>query len=70
MTELTRDRCFEAGWQLLSPDTWEYCDIFTGTRGIATVEGLQAALKAKAERLSRKNIEVSKSIKTTRKSKK
>ena len=51
MLELTRDRCFEAGWQLLSPDTWEYRDIFTGDRGIATVEGLQAALKAKAERL-------------------
>lgn len=64
MTELTRDRCFEAGWQLLSPDTWEYRDIFTGIRGIATVEGLQSALKAKAEKLNRK------STKITRKSKK
>jgi len=51
MIKLTRDNCFEAGWQLLSPGTWEYRDIFTGDRGIATVEGLQAALKAKAERL-------------------
>jgi|GEM_PF-1414400 len=70
MLKLTRDRCFEAGWQLLSPDTWEYRDIFTGDRGIATAEGLQVALKAKAEKLNPKNIEVSKSIKTTRKSKK
>jgi len=51
MELLTRDRCFEAGWQLLEPNTWEYRDIFTGDRGIATAEGLQAALKAKAERL-------------------
>ena len=51
MLELTRDKCFEAGWQLLSPDTWEYRDIFTGDKGIATVEGLQAALKAKLDRL-------------------
>ena len=48
---LTRNKCFEAGWQLLSPDSWEYRDIFTGDKGIATVEGLQAALKAKAESL-------------------
>ena len=51
MAELTRDKCFEAGWQLLEPNTWEYRDIFTGIRGVATVEGLQAALKAKAEKL-------------------
>ena len=51
MTELTRDKCFEAGWQLLSPDTWEYRDIFTGDKSTATVEGLQAALKAKLNRL-------------------
>jgi len=51
MELLTRDRCFEVGWQLLEPNTWEYRDIFTGDRGIATIEGLQAALKAKAERL-------------------
>ena len=51
MLKLTRDKCFEAGWQLLSPDTWEYRDIFTGDKGIATVEGLQVALKAKTERL-------------------
>ena len=48
---LTRDKCFEAGWQLLSPDSWEYRDIFTGDKGTATVEGLQAALKAKLDRL-------------------
>ena len=53
---LTRDKCFEAGWQLLSPDTWEYCDIFTGDKGIATVEGLQAALKVKADRLLIKEV--------------
>lgn len=52
MELLTRDKCFEAGWQLLEPNTWEYRDIFTGDRGVATVEGLQVALKAKAERLS------------------
>ena len=51
MTELTRDKCFAVGWQLLSPDTWEYRDIFTGDKGIATIEGLQTALKAKLERL-------------------
>jgi len=51
MELLTRDRCFEAGWQLLGLNTWEYRDIFTGDRGIATAEGLQAALEAKAERL-------------------
>ena len=55
MLKLTRDKCFEAGWQLLSPDTWEYRDIFTGIRGIATVEGLQASLKAKLNRLKVKN---------------
>ena len=54
MTEITRDKCFEAGWQLLSPDTWEYRDIFTGDKGIATVEGLQAELKAKLDRLTPK----------------
>ena len=48
---LTRDKCFEAGWQLLSVDSWEYRDIFTGDKGIATVEGLQSALNAKAKRL-------------------
>ena len=52
MTELTRDKCFEAGWQLLSPDSWEYRCIFTGDKGIATVEGLQAELKAKLNRLN------------------
>lgn len=51
MIKLTRDKCFEVGWQLLSLDTWEYRDIFTGDKGIATVEGLQAALKAKLDRL-------------------
>ena len=55
MIQLTRDKCFEAGWQLLSPDTWEYRDIFTGDKGIATVEGLQAALKAKLNRLNPKD---------------
>ena len=54
MIELTRDKCFEAGWQLLSPDTWEYRDIFTGDKGIATLESLQAALKAKLNRLNPK----------------
>ena len=48
---LTRDKCFEAVWQLLSADSWEYRDIVTGDKGIATVEGLQAALKAKLDRL-------------------
>ena len=52
---LTRDKCFEAGWQLLAPDTWEYRDIFTGDKGIATVEGLQAALNAKLNRLKLKD---------------
>lgn len=51
MELLTRDKCFQAGWQLLDPDTWEYRDIFTGAKGIATVESLQSALKAKTERL-------------------
>ena len=51
MTEITRDKCFEAGWQLLSLYTWEYRDVFTGAKGIATVECLQAALKAKLDRL-------------------
>ena len=51
---LTRDKCFEAGWQLLSPDSWEYRDIFTGDKGIATLEGLQAELKAKLDRLTPK----------------
>lgn len=51
MELLTRDKCFQAGWQLLEPNTWEYRDIFTGNRGIATVENLQSALKAKTERL-------------------
>ena len=55
MTELTRDKCFAVGWQLLSPDTWEYRDIFTGDKGIATIEGLQTALKAKLERLNPKD---------------
>jgi len=51
MELLSRDKCFQAGWQLLDPDTWEYRDIFTGTKGIATVQNLQSALKAKTERL-------------------
>ena len=51
---LTRDKCFEAGWQLLSPASWEYRDIFTGDKGIATLEGLQAELKAKLDRLTPK----------------
>ena len=52
MELLTRDKCFEVGWQLLNLNTWDYRDIFTGDKGVATAEGLQAALKAKAERLS------------------
>ena len=55
MIGLTRDKCFEAGWQLLSPDTWEYRDIFTGVKSIATLEGLQEALKAKLNKLKPKD---------------
>ena len=65
---LTRDKCFEVGWQLLRPDTWEYRDIFTGDKGIATIEGLQTALKAKLNRLKPKDAVAT--VKTSAKRKK
>ena len=47
--DLIRRACFYVGWQLRSPDSWEYRDVFTGLEGIVTLTGLIKATKEKRE---------------------
>ena len=47
--DLIRRTCFDVGWQLRSPDSWEYRDVFTGLEGIVTLEALIQATKEKRE---------------------
>lgn len=49
---LTRAKCFEVGWLLLSPDNWTYINIWTRQRGVVTVEALNEAIKEREKRYS------------------
>ena len=49
--QIIREACFYAGWQLRSPNSWAYMDLFTGELGVVTIEGLVKAVENKRERL-------------------
>lgn len=60
--KLVRDTCFEVGWQVLSPDSWEYINIWNAKRGTVTISGLIKAVQDKRDRINPKVV----SINTTR----
>ena len=49
--DLIRRTCFDVGWQLRSPDSWEYRDVFTGKDGIVTLEALIQATNEKRKKI-------------------
>ena len=65
--ELVRDTCFEVGWLLLSPNSWEYINIWTGKRGTVAITELVKAVQAKRDRLSSKVVSINKFTATRRK---
>lgn len=50
--ELVREACFEVGWKLRSPDSWEYFDLIKWERGTVTIPELIKAIEAKRDRLN------------------
>ena len=51
---LVREKCFEVGWLLRSPDSWEYINLFPQTinesrDGVVTIPELIKAVKRKHE---------------------
>lgn len=65
--KLVRDTCSEVGWLLLSPDSWEYINIWTGKRGTVAITELVKAVQAKRDRLSSKVVSINKFTATRRK---
>jgi hypothetical protein len=49
--DLIRRACFYVGWQLRSPDSWEYRDVFTNQEGVVTLTALIQATKEKREKI-------------------
>jgi len=64
--ELVRNECFEVGWKLRSPDSWEYDNIFTGDRDTVTIPELIQAVNAKRDRLNPKVVSINKFAKNRR----
>ena len=51
---LVREKCFDVGWHLRSPDSWEYINLFPRTTlesrdGVVTIPTLIEAVKRKHE---------------------
>ena len=46
---LVREACFYVGWQLRSPDSWEYKNILTGEESEVELDKLIEAVKQKHE---------------------
>ena len=55
---LVRETCFDVGWQLSSPDSWAYRNIFTGETGEVAIADLVCAVQAKRDRLSNKVVPI------------
>jgi hypothetical protein len=47
--ELVRKACFEVGWKLRSPNSWEYINIWTQESDVVTIPELIKAIQAKRE---------------------
>lgn len=47
--DLIRRACFYVGWQLRSPDSWEYRDVFTSKEGVVTLTELINKVQEKRE---------------------
>jgi hypothetical protein len=58
--ELVRNKCFEVGWKLRSPDSWEYLNLITGESGTVTIPELIQAVAAKRDRLNPKVVSINK----------
>lgn len=65
--KLVRDTCFEVGWLLLSPDSWEYINIWTKKRGTVAIPELIKAVHARRDRLAPKVVSIDKFTTTRRK---
>ena len=46
---LVREKCFDVGWHLRSPDSWEYINIWTRESGEVELSKLIEAVKRKHE---------------------
>ena len=62
--QLVRDACFYVGWQLRSPDSWGYIDIFTQNSGTVTLPELIKAVETKRDRLNPKAASINKFAQT------
>jgi hypothetical protein len=58
--QLVSDACFYVGWQLRSPNSWEYFNVFTGDRNVVTIPELIQAINAKRDRLNPKVVSINK----------
>lgn len=47
--DLVREECFYVGWQLRSPNSWQYRDLFSDDEGVVTLENLINKVKQKRE---------------------
>jgi len=58
--ELVRKACFEVGWKLRSPNSWEYINIWTQESDVVTIPELIKAIQAKRELLNPKVASINK----------
>jgi len=58
--ELVRNVCFEVGWKLRSPDSWEYFDLIKWQWDVVTIPELIRAVQEKRDRLNPKVVSINK----------
>ena len=51
-SEVIRKACFYVGWQLRSPNSWQYRNIWTGEDGEVTLELLIKAVNEKRQAIT------------------